>query len=266
MAAVAAHPTLTLSPSPPADCAAAPALIAKVGFDPYAILAKRRPDVLAFYQKQGWNPATQCVAIYNNWTAHGAGGKTPTTPAVYVRAQGWAPVTPQPTPTPYPSCQAPAQEVKQLGFDPYLILQAHRSDVLQYYAANGWNPATQCVAIYNNWTAHGAGGKTPTTPAAYVQAQGWAPKPVSTPTPPPQATPSPTAVASVASTTASVTTVVSSSSSSAWTGTYTVQPGDTLTSIAARYHVTVQEMQQHNHITNPDRILVGEVLHVPVVR
>ncbi|OLZ08155.1 C40 family peptidase [Sulfobacillus thermosulfidooxidans] len=42
--------------------------------------------------------------------------------------------------------------------------------------------------------------------------------------------------------------------------TYTVQPGDTLGAIAARFHVTVAELVAWNHIANPNLIAVGQVL------
>lgn len=46
---------------------------------------------------------------------------------------------------------------------------------------------------------------------------------------------------------------------------YRVQRGDNLTRIAARYRVTVWQLQQWNRITNPNRIYVGQllVIHPP---
>ncbi len=45
---------------------------------------------------------------------------------------------------------------------------------------------------------------------------------------------------------------------------YTVQQGDTLRSIAARYnHCTYEELARHNNITNPDMIYPGQNLQVP---
>lgn len=43
---------------------------------------------------------------------------------------------------------------------------------------------------------------------------------------------------------------------------YTVQPGDTLSSIAQKFGTTVQQLCEWNHITNPDQIYVGQVLRV----
>jgi LysM repeat protein len=48
-----------------------------------------------------------------------------------------------------------------------------------------------------------------------------------------------------------------------WTATYTVQRGDTLSRIAGKFGVTTAELQAGNCITNADRILRGQVLHVP---
>ncbi len=45
--------------------------------------------------------------------------------------------------------------------------------------------------------------------------------------------------------------------------THTVQPGETLTSIAQQYGVTVQAIVAANEITNPDRVTVGTTLIIP---
>jgi LysM repeat protein len=47
------------------------------------------------------------------------------------------------------------------------------------------------------------------------------------------------------------------------TQTYVVQPGDTLTRIAARFGTTVQALVQANNIVNPNLIFVGQVLVIP---
>jgi len=44
---------------------------------------------------------------------------------------------------------------------------------------------------------------------------------------------------------------------------YTVQPGDTLTRIAARFGTTVAAIVEANGLVNPDRIYVGQVLLIP---
>jgi predicted chitinase len=45
--------------------------------------------------------------------------------------------------------------------------------------------------------------------------------------------------------------------------TYSVRSGDTLTSIAARFHTSVSALAKTNHISNPDRIISGQKLNVP---
>ena len=54
----------------------------------------------------------------------------------------------------------------------------------------------------------------------------------------------------------------SSNSSSSNPTTYTVQSGDTLSGIAQKFGVTVQELCDWNNISNPNYIYVGEVLRV----
>ncbi|EFQ36037.1 CVNH domain-containing protein [Colletotrichum graminicola] len=44
---------------------------------------------------------------------------------------------------------------------------------------------------------------------------------------------------------------------------YTVQQGDTLRNIAARYNVGFDEIARHNNIPNPDQIWPGQVLQIP---
>jgi soluble lytic murein transglycosylase-like protein len=44
---------------------------------------------------------------------------------------------------------------------------------------------------------------------------------------------------------------------------YTVKPGDNLTSIAARFGVTVSDLVRANNLTNPDRLAVGKTLAIP---
>lgn len=45
--------------------------------------------------------------------------------------------------------------------------------------------------------------------------------------------------------------------------TYTVQRGDNLTSIARRYNTTVTRISSYNSLSNPDRLLPGQVLYIP---
>jgi len=48
-----------------------------------------------------------------------------------------------------------------------------------------------------------------------------------------------------------------------WTGTYTVQPGDSLIQIAPRYGLTVGELVRGNCIEDANRLNVGQTLRVP---
>ena len=44
---------------------------------------------------------------------------------------------------------------------------------------------------------------------------------------------------------------------------YTVHSGDTLSAIATRYHTSVSALAKLNHISNPNRISVGQVIKLP---
>ena len=44
---------------------------------------------------------------------------------------------------------------------------------------------------------------------------------------------------------------------------HVVQPGDTLSALASRYGVTVEELAEVNRITNPNLIFVGDTLRIP---
>lgn len=57
-------------------------------------------------------------------------------------------------------------------------------------------------------------------------------------------------------------TVAPAATQSSAGGTYTVQAGDTLSGIAARYGTTVQTLASLNGITNPNVIRVGQVLRL----
>jgi LysM repeat protein len=45
--------------------------------------------------------------------------------------------------------------------------------------------------------------------------------------------------------------------------TYRVKPGDTLTAIAARYHVPVDDIMAANKLANADQLTAGQVLDIP---
>ena len=65
------------------------------------------------------------------------------------------------------------------------------------------------------------------------------PEPTPTATPIPRPTPTPTATV------------------------YVVQPGDTLSGIAARFNVTVDDLVEANRIVNPDALQVGQEIAIP---
>jgi len=61
-----------------------------------------------------------------------------------------------------------------------------------------------------------------------------------------------------------LTSVASAQDSSTPTPqTYTVAPGDTLSSIALRYHTTIDALVRANAIANPNRVIVGAILIIP---
>lgn len=80
------------------------------------------------------------------------------------------------------------------------------------------------------------------------------PSPTATPTPSPTPTPTPPAATSTPS------PAVADASGPT---THVVLPGETLTTIAASYGVSVQAIMDVNGITNPDHIEVGQQLFIP---
>src|ERR1700690_2155406 len=54
-----------------------------------------------------------------------------------------------------------------------------------------------------------------------------------------------------------------SASAPPWTGRYTVRPGDSLTAIAQRYHVSLRALADANGLDWRRPLLIGVVLHVP---
>ena len=96
--------------------------------------------------------------------------------------------------------------------------------------------------------------------------------PTATPTPVPSPAASPTTVTptstplATASPVATATAAPAASPSATPTAapqTYVIQSGDTLTSIAAQFGVTVQQLVDLNHLANPNLIISGTVLEIP---
>lgn len=73
----------------------------------------------------------------------------------------------------------------------------------------------------------------------------------------------PLASATIASTQIEGQVVEECSPQESWQDSYTIQPGDTLFGIAQRFDITIDELQDANCITNPDRIARGQVLRLP---
>lgn len=101
-------------------------------------------------------------------------------------------------------------------------------------------PALQQTSVAQTATARARGG-TPAVTAAFT------PRPLATATPPPAESPQPTTAPTTAP----------------GGQTYTVQPGDTLFSIALSFGLTVEELAQANQIADPSTIYAGQVLVIP---
>jgi hypothetical protein len=59
------------------------------------------------------------------------------------------------------------------GNGAYVALAAHRADVLQFYAKNGWDASSQCRQIFDNWVAQGPDGLPAMTAGQYAWVKGW---------------------------------------------------------------------------------------------
>ena len=62
---------------------------------------------------------------------------------------------------------------------------------------------------------------------------------------------------------AATATAAADFTASAGGPTHTVARGETLTSIAKTYHVTVDELQKANHIDNPLKLQAGQTINIP---
>ena len=121
--------------------------------------------------------------------------------------------------------------------------------VLAVSGFRGLLPATGAVA-------------TPSpSPAPLVAANTPTPQP--TPPPPTETPPPPTAALTQPPTGTPPPTAAPTKAPKPTFRTYTVKPGDTLSAIAARYHTTVSAISNLNHISDPSKLKVGQVLLIP---
>jgi LysM repeat protein len=108
----------------------------------------------------------------------------------------------------------------------------------------------------------GAGSPSalPVSPSALASASPSVASPTVRPTPTPTPSNSPAASGSPRAT---ATPRITPKASSAAFQTYTVRPGDSLSSIAARFGVSTSALQRLNGIKNPSLLRVGQVLRIP---
>ncbi len=120
-------------------------------------------------------------------------------------------------------------------------------------------PATPAVSVSTPTPApsSGASGTLAAVVPTPTHAPTPRPSPAPSPTPKPTPTPSPTPTATPAP------TARPTPRPTATVRRYTVRPGDTLYSIAARFHTTVGAIERANAITNPGLLRVGQVLIIP---
>jgi LysM repeat protein len=128
-------------------------------------------------------------------------------------------------------------------------------------------PALLLVATLFVLAISGIRGVLPATGvAASPTAPGPTQPPVVTPTPlptlPPTGSASP-ATASPGPTPAVTPTAQPTPAPKPTYRTYVVQSGDTLSGIAARFHTTVTAISRLNHISDPSKLRVGQVLLIP---
>jgi LysM repeat protein len=117
------------------------------------------------------------------------------------------------------------------------------------------------AAVVDGRIAFGDVTVTP-SPTAPPSAAPSSPPPTATFTPEPSVAPSPTVVPSPVATPAP-TPVPTALPTPAPQQTYVVQEGDTLAAIAQQFGTTVEALQSANGISDPDEILIGQVLVIP---
>ena len=108
--------------------------------------------------------------------------------------------------------------------------------------------------------AGGDGGRTAAPTTAAVAST--TPRPTSTPSGAPVVTARPVGSANPA-TSPPPSSPAASSQPTTSGGTYKVKSGDTLSAIAARFGTTVKALVSLNHISDPSKIHVGQVLKLP---
>jgi LysM repeat protein len=123
--------------------------------------------------------------------------------------------------------------------------------VLAVSGFRGFLPATGAVA-------------TPSpTPAPIVVADTPTPRPTASPPTETPAAPSPTPQLTLPATGSPEPTPAPTNTPKATFRTYVVKSGDTLTGIAARYNTSWQAIAALNHISDPGKLRVGQVLLIP---
>lgn len=108
--------------------------------------------------------------------------------------------------------------------------------------------------------AGGGAGDAGGSPAAGVSTVPASVAPLTTPT----ATPAPTPTASPTTATGPTPSPTAATTPAPTPVTHRVKPGETLTTIAALYGVTVAALEKANRIADPNLIFTGQVLVIPV--
>lgn len=122
----------------------------------------------------------------------------------------------------------------------------------------GWVAADYLGPVYVPPTPTPTRTPTPTPARTPTPTRTQTPTPVRTPTPAPVHTPTPARLAT------STPQPTPGGPQSATPMVYTVQPGDTLSSIARRFGTTVDKLMALNGLTNRSVVLAGQRLRVPV--
>jgi LysM repeat protein len=107
----------------------------------------------------------------------------------------------------------------------------------------------------------------PTPTPTPIAAPTPTPSPAASPSPTPSATPPPTSTATATATVTPTPTPAppapTPTSTPTRPRTYVIQPGDTLIGIASKFNISVQQLADLNHISDPNLIYAGAVLQLP---